>query len=178
MKLSLVTYPKSTSDVSESENLLLPIAKEVNDYWQPIKTWTSIALAISQNGLALSAASMILLMVLVIYRLILNLQEKSSLLILYNKLPTKNQLLIKAVQNATKQGIPTTMGIAEELVKQTSSPVDIEKLKEELKDAKQVGLIETDLLNKEDKPTLAWKSLLPNHNRLYSLPIVSIFFKY
>jgi len=38
VKLSLVIYPKSTSDVPASESLLLPIAKEINDYWQPIKT--------------------------------------------------------------------------------------------------------------------------------------------
>ena len=61
VKLSLVIYPKSTSDVPASESLLLPIAKEINDYWQPIKTWTTIALTISQNGLALSAATIILL---------------------------------------------------------------------------------------------------------------------
>jgi exosortase/archaeosortase family protein len=177
VKLSLVIYPKSASDVPASESLLLPIAKEVNDYWQPIKTWTTIALTISQNGLALSAATTILLVAFIIYRLFLNLQEKSSLLTLYNKLPTKNQLLLKAVQNAKKQGTPTIRGIADELEKQTNTIVDVEQLKEELQEAQKIGLIENDLVNREDKPTLAWRSLLPKHSRLSSLPIISRFFK-
>jgi hypothetical protein len=177
VKLSLVIYPKSASDVPASESLLLPIAKEVNDYWQPIKTWTTIALTISQNGLALSAATTILLVAFIIYRLFLNLQEKSSLLTLYNKLPTKNQLLLEAVQNAKKQGTPTIRGIADELEKQKNTIVDVEQLKEELQEAQKIGLIENDLVNREDKPTLAWRSLLPKHSRLSSLPIISRFFK-
>lgn len=40
VKMSLVVYPKSSSEVTQTETLLLPIAKEINDYWQPIKTWT------------------------------------------------------------------------------------------------------------------------------------------
>jgi hypothetical protein len=177
VKLSLVTYPKSTSDVPASESLLLPIAKEVNDYWQPIKSSTTIALTISQNGLALSAATTILLVAFIIYRLFLNLQEKSSLLTLYNKLPTKNQLLLKAVQNAKKQGPPTTRGIIDELEKQTRKPVNVELLKEELQEAQKVGLIENALVNREDKPTFAWRSLLPKQGKLRSFPIISKFFK-
>jgi hypothetical protein len=50
--------------VPQSEALLMPIAKSVNDYWEPIKTWTTIALTISQNGLAFSALSAALLVVL------------------------------------------------------------------------------------------------------------------
>jgi hypothetical protein len=99
------------------------------------------------------------------------------LLTLYNKLPTKNQLLLKAVQNAKKQGTPTIHGIADELEKQTSTPVDVEQLKEDLQEAQKVGLVENALVNKEDKPTLVWRSLLLEHNRLTSLPIVSRFFK-
>ena len=155
----------------------MPIAKEINDYWQPIKTWTTVALTISQNGLALSAATIVLLVAFIIYRLFLNLQEKTSLLTLYNKLPTQNQLLLKAVKTQKRQGNPTIRGIADELEKQTSNPVDVEQLKEDLQEAQKVGLVENALVNKEDKPTLAWRSLLPKHNRINSLPIISRLFK-
>lgn len=100
VKMSLIIYPQNSQQIPETEAQLLPIAEAINDYWQPIKTWTTIALTLGQNGLALSAATTILLGAFIIYRVFLNLQEKSSLLTLYNKLPTKNQLLIKAVQNA------------------------------------------------------------------------------
>jgi len=37
VKISLVAYPKSADEVTQSEALLLPIAKAVNDYWEPKK---------------------------------------------------------------------------------------------------------------------------------------------
>jgi hypothetical protein len=77
------------------------------------------------------------------------------------------------VQSAKKQGTPTIHGIAKELEKQTSTPVDVEQLKEDLQEAQKIGLVEITLVNNDDKPTLAWRSLLPRHNRLNSLPIVS-----
>jgi hypothetical protein len=77
------------------------------------------------------------------------------------------------VQNAEKQGTPTILGIADELEKQTTTPVDIEQVKEELKEAKKMGLLEIALVNKEDKPTLQWRSLLPKNGKLRSLPIIS-----
>ena len=62
-----------------------------------------------------------MLIALITYKLILAQQERASLLTLYNKLPNKSQILIKAVQNATKQGTPTIDGIANELNKLTNT---------------------------------------------------------
>ena len=175
VKMSLVVYPKSASEVTQSEALLLPIAKQVNDYWAPIKTWTTIALTISQNGLALSAASLAILIALIVYRLILVQQEKSSLLTLYNKLPAKSQQLIKAVQIAKKQGTPTTEGIANQLTKQTNNQIDQKQLKQDLEEAEKIGLIKAVMVNREDKPAIAWKSQLPKRNIFKSIPIISRF---
>lgn len=171
--MSLVTYPNSTIEVPQSEALLMPIAKSINDYWEPIKTWTTIALTISQNGLALSAISIAMLVALLFYSAFLNLQEKASLLTLYNKLPTKTQLLIKAVTNAKKQGTPTTDGVDNELNTLTNNPTDQGALNEELQEAEKVGLIERRLVNKEDKPAFAWRSLVPGRGKFRSLPIIS-----
>ncbi len=177
VKISLVAYPKSADEVTQSEVLLLPIAKAVNDYWEPIKTWTTIALTISQNGLALSAGSIALLVVLLFYRAFVNLQEKMSLLTLYNKLSTQKQRIIRAVVNAKKQGNPTTQGIAKELDKLTDSSTDLEQMELELQEAEKVGLIDRTLVNEEDKPAFAWRSLTPEYSRFRSLPILSRFFK-
>ncbi len=173
VKLSIVAYPKSPEDVKHYEELMLPIAQSINDYWEPIKTWTTIALTISQNGLTLSAISIALLAVLVCYRVFLNFQDKASLLTLYGKLPTQKQQLIQAVANAKKQGNPTTNGVAEELAKLTNSEVNQEHLSNELEEAEKIGLIEKTLINKEDKPAYAWKSLLPQSNFFKSAPIIS-----
>lgn len=169
VKISLIVYPDSPEGVAEAEALLLPVAEQVNGYWQPIKTWTAVALAISQNGLTFSAATVALLVALIVYRLILYRQEKNSLLILYGKLPTQTQQLVNAVKSAQKQGNPTTEGIAQELEKQTNSPVDRAWLKEKLAEAENAGLIKKALVNCEDKPAYAWRSQLPRSDGFLKL---------
>jgi uncharacterized membrane protein len=106
VKMSLVTYPESPEGVQEAETLLLPFATAINGYWQPIKTWTTIALTISQNGLTLSATTTALLTAMLIYYFLQSQQEKASLLRLYSKLPEQTQHLITAVKNAQKQKTP------------------------------------------------------------------------
>ncbi len=69
-KISLVMYPQSTADVPQAEKTLLVVAEASNNYWQPIKTWTTISLTISQNGLALSTIAVAMLVVLLIFNLI------------------------------------------------------------------------------------------------------------
>jgi exosortase len=177
VKLSLVIYPKSTDDVAQSEALLLPIAKAINDYWEPIKTWTTIALTISQNGLALSAVSTALLVALLLYRFFLNFKEKTSLLTLFNKLPTQKQQLIKAVAHAKKGGNPTLEGIANELNKLANTQVNKGLLRDELEDAEKFGLVQKVLVNRDDKPAFAWRSLLPERSFLKTLPLISRVFK-
>jgi hypothetical protein len=114
---------------------------------------------------------------LVIYRLIIYQQEKSSLLILYGKLPTTKQQLILAVKGAQKAGTPTTQGIADQLNKQSDTKTTPEQLNLELEEAEKVGLIQKSLVNKEDKPAYAWKSLLSQRSFLKAIPFLSKIFK-
>ena len=177
VKISLVTYPNTNAQISQSEALLLPIAKAVNDYWTPIKTWTAIALTISQNGLELSAISVGLLVTILFCRGFLNFQEKRSLLVLYNKLSTPKQQLIKSIDIAKKQGNSTFDGIADELVKQKSSLADKDALKEALIETEKIGLAQKAIVCREDNPMVEWRSLLPGWSKYLSLPMVSRFFK-
>ncbi|MDH5689830.1 MAG: exosortase/archaeosortase family protein, partial [Candidatus Bathyarchaeota archaeon] len=54
VKTSLVAYPKNPHNITETEEMLLPFAKAIVDYWQPIKTWSQISLTIAQNGAPLT----------------------------------------------------------------------------------------------------------------------------
>lgn len=54
--LSVIMYTNSPKTVAQSEAQELPVAEAINNYWQPIKTWTSVALFLSANGLYLSIA--------------------------------------------------------------------------------------------------------------------------
>jgi exosortase len=166
IKMSLVTYPQSPEGVKEAENQLLPIATAINGYWQPIQTWTTVALAISQNGLALSAATSAALIALVIYILILRQQDKTGLLRLYSKLPQQTQQLTQAVANTQKQHTTTTNDIATELEKLTDNPTNPAWLNEKLAEAENSGLIKKITANVNDEPTIQWKNQLPNQQSI------------
>jgi exosortase len=165
VKMSVIMYPQSPENVSETESQLLPIATAISNYWQPIKTWTTIALMLSQNGLVLSVATSTLLVALIFYWALLNRQEKLLLLKLYEKLSKQIQLLVKAVNNAEKMGKPTTLEIANELQKLTGTS-NSENLAEKLQEAENVGLIEEKIVNLDDSPAIHWKSRLPPKSSL------------
>jgi hypothetical protein len=71
---------------------------------------------------------------------------------------------MKAVDNAPKKLNPTTKGIALELQKITQ--IYTEQLQINLREAEKVGLIKFILVNKEDRPVFAWRSLLPEYGKL------------
>ena len=168
IKMSLVTYPQSPQDVKEAQNQLLPIATAINGYWQPIQTWTTIALTISQNGLALSASTTVALIALVIYELLLRQQDRQSLLRLYAKLPTQTQQLTPAVTNAQKQHTPTTTAIAAELEKLTNAPTNQTWLIEKLSEAENAGLIKKATANINDEPTIQWENQIPTKKSIFN----------
>ena len=168
IKMSLVTYPQSPQDVKEAQNQLLPIATAINGYWQPIQTWTTIALTISQNGLALSASTTVALIALVIYELLLRQQDRQSLLRLYAKLPTQTQQLTPAVTNAQKQHTPTTTAIAAELEKLTNTPTNQTWLTEKLSEAENAGLIKKATANINDEPTIQWENQIPTKKSIFN----------
>jgi hypothetical protein len=56
-------------------------------------------------------------------------------------------------------------GIAKEIDKLTNTQTDRAWLKEKLTEAEGAGLIEKVLVNREDQPSLAWRSRTPQNNQ-------------
>ncbi len=166
--ISLVMYPSSPQNVSQAENQELPIANAINNYWQPIQTWTTIALGISQNGLALSAGATAILVLLILYAVYLDRKEKLALLNLYLKLPSQDQLIMKAVTNAKNMYNPTTQAITLEFQKLAQTPPSETWVAQKLDEAENAGLIKKILINKNDNPALAWKNQIPEKTSLFN----------
>lgn len=158
VKMSLIAYPQSPQDIAKAKEALLPIAKAINEYWEPIKTWTTVALAISQNGLTLAALPAALLIALVIYKGYLNSQELTALKRLYSKLPAQTQQLITAIENAQTNNNPTQHGIATEYEKLTQTKPDPQWLNQKLQETQKTGLIKQKLINQNDQPKTAYRT--------------------
>jgi hypothetical protein len=166
--ISIVTYPASPQNFTDAEAQELPFANAINSYWAPIQTWSIVALAISQNGLALSIVASAILAVLIFYAAFLDRREKTQLLTMFRKLPEQNKTLITAVDNAQKEGNPTTQGIINELQKLTNTTVDKTWLTEQLSEAQNAELITKAIANKNDEPIIQWKNQIPQSTNFAS----------
>ena len=169
VKISLIAFTNNPENIHSIEDQLLPFGKAIANYWQPIKTWSQIALLISQNGITLIAITIALLATILSYQLAKNQGEKKSNLKLYNKLaPQEEKLILKAAHEASKKEKPTANVIASHYQKLTGKTIDLELLIAKLNEAEKVGLIKRDITSQEDEPILTWKSQISftEHNKL------------
>ncbi|MDR0797201.1 MAG: hypothetical protein LBE70_00560, partial [Nitrososphaerota archaeon] len=120
-----------------------------------LKTWSAITLVISQNGLVLSSGAAAVLIIIFLYAVYLDMNEKRSLLTLYRKLPSQDQLLIQAINNAGKSA--STKDITIEFQKLSTLPITEQHVTQKLKEAETHGLITQIINNSQDTPVLTWK---------------------
>lgn len=161
-KISIIAFPENPANIQETEQKLLPFAKAVASYWQPIKTWSQIALILSQNGQTLIAITTTLLIGLLTIQLIRNHTEKKSNLKAYNKLALKEKQILIAVRRTTKEGKKsTTKNIAKTYNKLTQETIQLKTLHQKLEQAEKIGLVKRQISNLEDEPILTWKTQIP-----------------
>ena len=162
VKISLIAFAKKPEDIPAIEEQLLPFGKAIVNYWQPIKTWSQIALLISKNGIILIAITTVLLATILSYQAIKGLEEKKSNLKLYTKLALhEEKLILQAVHQASRTDKPTANAIASHYQKLTGKTMELEPLIEKLKEAEKAGLIKSDITSEQDEPIFAWKSQTP-----------------
>lgn len=155
--ISLVIYPDSVTEIDESEEIQLLIAKAITNYWQPIKNWSSLSLVISQNGFTLSLVAIIVFIVIIIYTLHLKKREKASLFTLYQKLSSQDKLLLKVVDNLNNA---STQKVAVEFQKLFNFEVSTDFVLSRLKEAEKHELVKNTLINIMDNPVLIWRNKL------------------
>ncbi|MCW4009251.1 MAG: exosortase/archaeosortase family protein [Candidatus Bathyarchaeota archaeon] len=166
LKMSLVEYPQSPEAIPASEAHLLIFAKAIHNYWQPIQTWTRVALIVSQNGLVLSALAGVALMAILFYGALLNRRSRLFTLRLYSKISPQNHLLVNAVVNAQHLGDSSTRNVAAEYQKLTDLQISETSFTQMLIDAEKAGLVKKNLLNVDDHPVLNWACPLADKKSL------------
>jgi len=156
IKLSLITYPSTPQNI-KAENLL-PFATAIVKHWQPIKTWTQIALLMSQNGAYLATITTTLLVaVIVLYTLEKRKQRKANAKA-YQKLSKPNKQIIDIVLETQKTTTPTLSAIATTYKNRTGETIEEEKLLHKISEAEKTGIIKSDIASKQDEPTQIWKT--------------------
>jgi len=158
VKISLIGYPESIEELNATKTQLQTIAKEIINYWAPIKLWSKTAMQISTNGSSLAATTSLLLVVTAIYGIFETIRKRKANRKIYTKLSAPNQKIMDAIQTATKNAKPTLDTIAAELQKTTGKTIDKEQLLQTLTALEKQHAIESQTTNYKDEPIQTWKT--------------------
>jgi exosortase len=158
VKISLIAYPNPTEPIQQTEDELLVFGKAVANHWQPMKTWTEIALLISKNGDYLLLIPSTLLIIIILYQALNRIKTKQTNLKAYKKLSKENQTIINATHQT--KTTPTAINIAVTYEKLNNKPITTSKLAEKLQQAQETGIIRKQIISVEDEPVLGWKPQL------------------
>lgn len=158
VKLSLITYPETPADIPNVETQLLPIAKTIANYWEPIKTWALISLILSQQGLRLTMATTTILVALMIFYLIEFRKQTKANANAYDKLSRQNRQLIDAIQETQKTSLPIIDRINETYQTATGDTIDTAKLEQRIKELEKTGIVEGTITSDQDEPAQTWRA--------------------
>jgi len=158
VKISLIAYPDTLEDLPEVENQLLTVATEIASYWQPIKTWSQVALLISQNGDELIISTITLIGVVLALYTFERRKERKLNATSYQKLSKPNKQIIDAVHRTEKNTVPTLNNISETYENIAGKKVDKEELLQKISKIEKTGIIKRKIADKQDEPVQTWRT--------------------
>jgi len=145
------------ADYREVEKKLLIFGEAIANYWEPIKSWSGMAIAIGEHRFILFGTAISLLLFIMISNLIKKWKGQALNLKLYRRLSYDEKLIFQAVLVASNEGISTTNAITLAYQKLSSKSIEQSELLEKLKYANEADLIKEYIVNHDDNPVLAWK---------------------
>ncbi len=168
VKISLITFADSPEDIHDAETKLIPFGTAIASYWQPIKEWSPISLAIGQVALSISnyghiivAAAATLLAGMLTSNFMKKRKKEKTNFQAYMKLALEEEkLVIQAVDQAAKKGKSTSNAIALHYRKLSGKPIELSALNEKLEKAREAGFVKKEMSIREDEPILVWRSLI------------------
>jgi len=158
VKISLIAYTQNPESVYQVEEKLWPFGLAIANYWQPIKTWSQIALLISKNGDKLITITVVLQFGVFLLHALKRRRERKTNHNVYKKLSKVNRQIIDAVYQTQRTVTPTLNNITITYQNITGETVSKETLQQKLIEAKKTGLIKSDIVGKEDEPIQVWKT--------------------
>lgn len=163
VKIGIIAFPETPENVQEIEEKMLPFAEAIVNHWQPIKTWSQIAITLSQNGSTLIAITALILTTITTAWIIQQQVQKKTNKKAYQKLSEKDKQILQAIKEANQNHKGTTQEIASAYKKLHGEKTDLDALHERLTDIEEVNLIKQTITNENDQPILKWKTNIPLH---------------
>ena len=156
IKISLIAYPATPEDINSED--LRPFATAIVNHWEPIKTWTPIALFLSYNGAHLGVISATFLLFLIVPYIIEKRKQRKANTSAYQKLSKPLKQIIDVVLQTQKTTTPTLSAIAATYKNKTGIAIEKEELFNRILEAEKIGIIKSYIASKQDAPIRIWKA--------------------
>ena len=153
VKISLITYPQRPEDVPAAENELSSFAIALANKWEPIKTWTTVAMFLNRNSIILASTSIAFLGAIVIFHFNEKRKGHRANTIAYQKLSKPNQQLLEIIGKES-----TLTSITSAYQQATSEPTTQEQIQQRIAGLEKTGIVETQIINNQDEPKQIWKT--------------------
>jgi hypothetical protein len=134
------------------------MAEAIAQYWEPIRTWNTLALFLSHNALILAATMAVLLAAIPIFSIFKNQKQKKLNLLAFQKLSKPNQQLVEIIQKTEKSSVANLNKIGEVYQQTIGQKVRNEKLQQELAGLEKTGLIKRRVISDQDSPVQGWRT--------------------
>jgi exosortase len=157
VKISLIAYPDSPENLTKMEDLL-PFATAIAQYWQPIKTWSQIALLLSQQSIYVAGITCTLLPTITILYAFERKRQRRGNVKAYQKLSTSNKQVVDAVLETENTTRPTIHAIAATYKNATGKFIEEKELLQTLSGLEKTGIMRRQIANVQDEPTYIWKT--------------------
>lgn len=155
-KISVIEYTRKPEDFKVVEDDIFPVAKAIANYWQPITTWSWVALTIADNGVILIEIATMLLIGISFFSLYLSISRRKSARHAYNQISDlRERQILETVKTLKEQA--NESNIASKYKEISGEDIDIKRLHKILVEAEEAGILERRITNKNDEPYMYWK---------------------
>lgn len=158
VKISLVSYPTSLDQISDSESRLLSFAQSVTDYWKPINQWSQVALVASRSRYVLLAAPFALLVGTLLFVLFQRMRYKKADELAYQKLPQLQKQVVDAVGHTQRSSTPTFSNIWSTYKKITGRPIESNEFHQMLSAVEKSEVVQGRFVSINDYSFKVWKT--------------------
>jgi exosortase/archaeosortase family protein len=158
VQVSLSIYPNQPEQITQTEDTLQKLAESIAAYWEPLRTWTPVALLLSKNANILAASSTAALALVIPLEVLKKRYKTAGRKAVYSKIADEDKRILAALGRLQRKNLSTPSNLKPAFQKLNNLDIDEQTLENRLQDLSKIGLAYPTIRNVEDDPVLVWKT--------------------
>lgn len=158
VQVSLSIYPNHPEQITQSEDALEKVAESIAAYWEPLRTWTPVALLLSKNANILAASSTAALALVIPVEVLKKRNKKAGKKLSHGKIADEDKRILISLGNLQRKNLSTLDDLKQSYQKLNNLDIDEHALEARLQELSRIGLAYQEIRSVDDDPVLVWKT--------------------